>query len=251
MSKEHPCCPPNSLPKLDYHGVIKGKIEEISGVKNYITGDNPKTIIFCPDVFGIESGRTRQAADHLSEFGYSVVVTDPFNGNPWSEKKGFGKDFSEWIAKIEPKALENYVLTDLLPHLKKHGKTQFAMLGTCFGCWMGIRLCAVSKEIKVGVNWHPSFQIEEMHKGSSKDLMHLITQPQLLIPAQNDPDSVKEHGEFIKILEKTTHGKVEVHPMETQPHGFTVRGDLSDPVVKKAYEETLDYTRVFLEKYFK
>jgi dienelactone hydrolase len=86
----HPCCPPNAEKYLapDYNTI--GDIQSTKeGIDFYSVGkenieNNKKAIYLCPDIFGWNSGRTRNIADYFSTHGYYVVVpkllTPPING---------------------------------------------------------------------------------------------------------------------------------------------------------------------------
>ena len=250
MSQEHPCCPPGSLPKLHHTTENKGKIEFIGGYNNYIVGDSPRTIILIYDIFGLTGGRTKDLADTIASFGYTVVVPDPLKGDYWKEDAPLGPELFAWMAQKKLDDFEMYFQNFLLLELAEREKTEFAIIGSCYGVWVAARLAAICKELKVLVGFHPSLQVEELQGGSIKTLLEKITQPTLLFPASNDPANIKEGGEYIALLKEKTKGKTEVYSMETVPHGFMNRGDLNDPVVKKAYDETLTTTKEFLTKYF-
>ena len=64
-----------------------------------------------------------------------------------------------------------------------------------------------------------------------------------------DPGTTPDAEAMVVSLKKTTHNKVEVHEIETMMHGFVVRGDLKDPAIFKAYEDTLANTKKFLAKF--
>lgn len=72
------CCPPNAEPYLaaDYSAV--GEIVTLpSGLKVYSSGkvsDLSRAVIIVPDVFGWNSGRTRNVADLFASHGYLAIV---------------------------------------------------------------------------------------------------------------------------------------------------------------------------------
>ena len=56
--------------------------------------------------------------------------------------------------------------------------------------------------------------------------------PQLLLPAGNDADMVKEDGEVIKLLREKEFGDdCSVHTYPEMAHGFMCRGDVQRPEV--------------------
>jgi hypothetical protein len=72
------CCPPNAHGYLASSKDHKGtKITVSGGTEIYTTGNlgqSGRAILVCPDIWGWDSGRLRNIADHLAEAGYLVVV---------------------------------------------------------------------------------------------------------------------------------------------------------------------------------
>jgi hypothetical protein len=72
------CCPPNAHGYLASSKDHKGtKITVAGGSEVYVTGNlgqSGRAILICPDIWGWDSGRVRNIADHLAEAGYLVVV---------------------------------------------------------------------------------------------------------------------------------------------------------------------------------
>jgi dienelactone hydrolase len=72
------CCPPNSHGYLASTRDHKGaEITVFGGVEAYSVGalgQSERAILICPDIWGWDSGRLRNVADHLAEAGYLVVV---------------------------------------------------------------------------------------------------------------------------------------------------------------------------------
>lgn len=249
MDKEHPCCPSNSLPKLDFSAPTKGTISKLGDVSLYTVGEGPKVFIFLYDIFGFSAGRTQQVCDQISAFGYTVVLPDILKGEVWKESDPLGPELYKWLSQINYNTIEEFIVKTLIPELKKQGKTSFAVGGTCFGAWVGLKLLAVCDDIKAGVSYHPSFKIEELQGRTIADIAVNVKQPHLMIPGQNDPDNVKNGGEIVKILEKTTAGRIEVVEMNDVQHGFLVRGDIKNETVLKRVEQSLSLTKEFLAKY--
>lgn len=64
--------------------------------------------------------------------------------------------------------------------------------------------------------------------------------PAYLFPAGNDPSNVKPHGEVIKILQdKFGSDKCGSHEFPDMVHGWTTRGDTSDPKVKRDVKKAM------------
>lgn len=81
---------------------------------------------------------------------------------------------------------------------------------------------------------HPSLGVEEIFGGDINELTQSLKCPAHLFPAQNDPDNVKPNGEVVNILKlKFGADKVGSHEFPEMIHGWTVRGDVKDPKVKR------------------
>lgn len=74
------CCPPNSWPELatDYKSV--GNVTKVGDLEIYYVGKGPKCIIWNYDIFGFDSGRTRQLCDLFAKEGFLVVMPDFYRG---------------------------------------------------------------------------------------------------------------------------------------------------------------------------
>ena len=72
------CCPPHSHGYLASTRDHKGtKITAVGGTELYSTGslsESGRAILLVPDIWGWDSGRVRNIADHLAQAGYLVVV---------------------------------------------------------------------------------------------------------------------------------------------------------------------------------
>lgn len=103
-----------------------------------------------------------------------------------------------------------------------------------------------------GVVPHPSFQLEDFaYGGSSIKMMENVKKPMLLMPAGNDPDTVRAGGDLFEILKKNNP---ESQTLSTEfadmQHGFSLRGDVNDEKIKVAVQLFLDTTFNFLAKFF-
>ncbi|XP_023322332.1 hydrolase tropI isoform X2 [Eurytemora carolleeae] len=224
------CCPTDSWGKLEVEGYEpKGVIEKVGDLEMYRVGEGEKCIIWNYDIFGINSGRTKQTADLFAESGYMVIIPDYYrNGDfrsPWDADVGeFIKEKSNWAS------LEKDWKESILPYAESHGAKRFGTLGTCWGTYVGMRLSADPKML-AGVSWHPSHTpiIGKLGEDST-EIMKAVQCPQLIMPAATDPVADKTGGEHVQILEEGAG--VEVIEFPDMQHGWTVRGDMSDPKVK-------------------
>ncbi len=231
------------------HPAFKSNVLEIGGWKVDFMGDSPKVIIYFGDIYGFHSGHTQKTCSDLANLGYTVANVDWLFGLPWREDLPLGHEFQTWASKIRVRESIEFVQDNLLPRLKAEDKTDFAVAGSCAGAWISLHVSAAIPEIKANISFHPSYIIEQYHGGDIKTVMAKVTQPQIIFPAHNDPVDIKPNGELIHILEKSTGGKVESHPHESEQHGYMNRADLKVPHSAKAYNDTLIATGQFLKKY--
>ena len=72
------CCPPNAEPYLAADYATKGFLATLpSGLNVYVSGsasESRRAVIILPDVFGWNSGRTRNIADMFAADNYLAVV---------------------------------------------------------------------------------------------------------------------------------------------------------------------------------
>ena len=75
------CCPTGSLDRLGEQGYQpKGKVVRVGDLDIYVVGSGGKCVIWNYDIFGFNSGRTKELADLLAESGFLVVMPDYFRG---------------------------------------------------------------------------------------------------------------------------------------------------------------------------
>lgn len=75
------CCPKSGWPELksDQEYKDRGQVDaKVNGsdLDIYRVGSGEKCVLWCYDIFGFNSGRSRQLADLLSEQGYLVIMPD-------------------------------------------------------------------------------------------------------------------------------------------------------------------------------
>src|SRR5690242_17855755 len=135
-----PCCPKDSEPKLVTDYKPKGTTIDVNGLPMYTIGEGQKTIIVCPDIFGVDSVRTKEICDKLSEQGYLVVLPDFFRGDPWKQEKQFSGFFG--FFNIVRRAMRNpwKKLSEdfdkcIYPYLEQKGVTKIGMMGFCWGAY--------------------------------------------------------------------------------------------------------------------
>ena len=82
-------------------------------------------------------------------------------------------------------------------------------------------------------------------KEDEENILKNIKSPQLFMPAGADPDSVKRSG-----LSKEVLGDgIEIIEFPDMRHGWTTRGDLSDPTVERDVKKAFNFVLAFFGKY--
>ena len=243
------CCPSGSEPALKSDYIPKGKIEDVDGLPIYYIGQGEKAIIFVYDIFGFDSGRTKQMCDELAAEGYLVVLPDFFrhDGLKSSDMEGFFGFFrclnrfrknNSWEKGSEDFNKRIY------PFLEKKGVKKIGMLGTCWGSYYVFKASAEGK-ISAGANFHPSLM---MRKETPQELARAQKCPQMMLLGKNDPANIKEGSEVEKILHEK-FGKVALFKtFGEMKHGWVVRGDIKKPAVARDYKIAMDMAIDFFKK---
>ncbi|GAB9476859.1 hypothetical protein Gpo141_00013917, partial [Globisporangium polare] len=80
------CCPPTALSAVQGDPTATvGFTTKFNNTNLYVAGPAAGTtvkvgLISLPDIFGPDSGRTKEDADNLAKLGYAVVVVDLTGG---------------------------------------------------------------------------------------------------------------------------------------------------------------------------
>ncbi|KAF1991569.1 dienelactone hydrolase family protein-like protein [Aulographum hederae CBS 113979] len=235
MSQSKACCSVPPVVGSDYKD--KGKYEQISGMKTYVTGPAKakRSILVVYDIFGFFP-QTTQGADILaygdSEQPTRVFMPDFFDGKPadisWyppdNDEKGkkLGEFFS--TAAAPPKTLQR--LKPFVDEVKKSqydGTDSWGLLGYCWGGKI-VNLASKGDTIfKAAAVCHPAM----VDPSDAPD----VTIPFAMLPSKDeDKNDVAKWEEGLKVTKK-------VEWFDDQIHGFmAARGDLSNESVKNEYE---------------
>ncbi|KAG6613705.1 putative endo-1,3-1,4-beta glucanase [Phytophthora cinnamomi] len=231
------CCPVTAEPARDPAAHI-GVLKKAGNTNIYVTG--PATskagVIAYPDIYGLDSGRTKADADMLGKLGYTVVVVDLTDGDylndtdglvDWFKKYTFAEDFAPRIQ-------------DAVNYLKgEAGAERIISYGMCWGSWVGATQTTQADPVVLGhVSFHPTWIVENMLKGDGAvdKLAESVKVPQLLMAAGDDPDFVKPNGSVHKIFQARADigPKSDVLLFADQNHGWVHRGDMSNDATKAA-----------------
>ncbi|KAG2089661.1 Alpha/Beta hydrolase protein [Suillus cothurnatus] len=236
-----------------HEGEPSGTLETIDGVACYVATPTvdyakDKVILFLPDAFGIELINAKLLADDFAKNGFKVVAIDYFNGGglPADQVLNDKKfDLYAWLA-AHGAEVTRPPLDKVIAALKEEGVTKFGATGYCFGGRYIFDL-AFDNVIQCAVASHPSLlklpdDLETYFSKSTAPLLINTCENDRLFgaEAQAKADEIFGDGKFAPGYRR------EYFPGCT--HGFAVRGDLSDPLVKAGKEGSfLASVEFFLE----
>ena len=135
MSSEGCCCPPGSWPALKSDYVPKFHEEDLAGYNTYVAGninEQKKVVLLIPDIFGINSGRTKAIADSFNNEGFYTVVPDLFKGDTFPEGADIPSELPAWAKKF-PHELVKQSISQVVAALKEKGATEIYLGGFCWG----------------------------------------------------------------------------------------------------------------------
>jgi hypothetical protein len=100
---------------------------------------------------------------------------------------------------------------------------------------------------KAGVSFHPSHSpiCSMMLKEDEGELLKAVKCPQLFMPADGDHENTRPSGLGRKILGDS----LEIVEFPDMQHGWTIRGDLTDPKVDRDVKKAFNLALAFLGKY--
>jgi len=235
----------SSLPALDNKNYVEeGKVVDLGGLDVYVVGNGTKCIIWNYDIFGFDSGRSRQLCDIFASEGFTVIMPDYYRGTFQDPAKPGTVEFlkketnwsklqEDWEEKIHPYAVES------------KGAETFGAIGTCWGSYMTIRL-STYPEVKAGVSMHPSHSpIMTLLGEDEEEILNNVLSPQMLMPSKTDSPNVMPGG----LAEKILGNNVEILEFPEMNHGWTTRGKLEDKKVEKDVKKAVNKAIDFFKKH--
>ncbi|KAJ7269533.1 chlorocatechol-degradation protein [Mycena rebaudengoi] len=228
----------NCFIAVTHGGTPEGKHEKIGGIDCYIATPvipypKDKLVIFLSDIFGLALQNNLLLADDFARNGFKTVVIDLFNGDPISVNPPPGFDREAWSASHGP-AQTRPPIDKVIAALKEEGATRFAGAGFCFGARYVFDL-AFDGILQVSAISHPSRLVvpDDLEKYAA------VSQAPLLINSCEDdkPFPLEAQAQADRIFGDGNFApgyKREYFPGCS--HGFTVRGDMTDPKVKAGKE---------------
>mmetsp|Transcript_28803 Transcript_28803/g.72480 ORF Transcript_28803/g.72480 Transcript_28803/m.72480 type:complete len:257 (-) Transcript_28803:16-786(-) len=253
------CCPPGSWPALTANHTprfpqpVQLADDGLQGYVAVPAAPTDKAVILVPDIFGPNSGRTKNIADQFSEEGYLTVIPDIFRGDdyPEAEFAQFGEKGPGWAAKFDH-ALIKRELAKVVQFVQARGAKRVGMMGFCWGNWaifVALAEASVGSAVQAVVGPHPSLQLEPwVFKGDPVVLAQAVpdTVAVLLLPAANDPDFVKEGGGVVAALQ---HADSRAATFADMQHGWVNRGDVSKEEVARDVRKALEMASDYFKKH--
>lgn len=103
------CCPESAWGALKNEKYDPlGTIETVDDLDIYYLGNSSKCIIWNYDIFGFDSGRTKQMVDFLAAHGYMAILPDYYRGTfvdpantPPEETLAFLKEQTDWNGRLK------------------------------------------------------------------------------------------------------------------------------------------------------
>ncbi|KAJ8487117.1 hypothetical protein ONZ45_g14439 [Pleurotus djamor] len=237
---------------VTHEGTPAGKWEVLNGVETYVATPEieypkDKAVLFMTDIFGPRMINIQLLADDYARNGFKVYVPDIVNGDPVPTAILSGNtsiSIPEWLKDHGPEQTTPTV-EKAIAALRAQGMKEIGACGFCFGA----RYCfnvAFAGELKVAVVSHPSLlEIADIEKYSKTNV------PLLVNSCEFDDlfsDDVRDGFDQALGGDNFAPGYKRTY-FEGCAHGFSVRGDLSNPKVLAGKEGAFKASIEWLLKY--
>jgi dienelactone hydrolase len=187
-------------------------------------------ILLLPDIIGHAFVNSQLVADQFAANGYLVVMPDQFHGDSIPLNRPPGLDLQKWL-KGPPGHLPDRVdpiIDACLKVMRDLGCKKLGAAGYCFGAKYVVRYLQPGK-IDAGFCAHPSFV-------DNKEL-ETVKGPLSIAAALIDHHfPLDKRCESEEILGKTGQ-PFQINLFSNVQHGFALRGDIKQDVVKFAKEQ--------------
>ncbi|CAK4657393.1 hypothetical protein LEN26_001780 [Aphanomyces euteiches] len=244
----HTLCPPDSAPA----NWTSSSLTPIHiGSTDVFFFDNPRShdlLLVFPDVYGMDSGRSKENSAKLSAW-YNVAFVD------LATDYLVDFDLPRLVAWLESHPFESLLpkIQQVISHFKtKRRVDKVAAVGYCWGAWVVAKYSSTPRtELSAGISFHPSWTAEEAFHGpgSGAAIANNITVPQLILTAGNDEEWIQPRGQVDQTL-RARHVPARLREFQNVTHGWMNRGNLTDPAVALAFHQALyDETLPFLHSY--
>lgn len=229
-NKPSACC----LQTTDHSGESVGKYLDIYGLTTYASGDksSKRLLVLGADIYGYLYINNRLIADQFAHAGYYVLLPDLLK-NDFAIKNHPDPNFiPNWLQRHKPEDV-SVLFTNFVKQAKADLKPAYTVgIGYCFGAKFVIQNLASDGVLDAGAVAHPSLVSEQE--------MEAVTKPLLISAAQTDVMFATElRHKTEEILSKNSQ-RFQIDLFSGVVHGFAVRGDLSDPLVKYAASKAVN-----------
>merc|ERR1712215_578663 len=228
-------------------GVLKerhtnpGEIDLLGDLTVYRFGPatNDKWIIWGHDIYGVDSGRTKEYCEKMNQdLGVTCILPDFFRG-----VDGRPDPIPVWTDEL----IRDW--EDLLvPYLELGEAKSVGVVGTCFGSYIVMHASASGVGfIKGGVSIHPAHPgLMESANEDEASIYSKIESPQSFMDTPDSSETVREDGLASQVIDNTFFTEYE----DPCNHGFFNRGDLSDKAVEacvnRAMADLLEFLMIFV-----
>lgn len=156
----------------------------------------------------------------------------------------------DWIAK---NGTDTFTKRNnaLIADLKSRGFHTFLAAGTCWGGWASFRCARDFPGLLSAINiWHPSCQLEGVHKGDVIDLAKSVKCPVYFHVCSNDDRSLYESdaGKIVQAV-RSNNVRCIVDYYPDMMHGFMTRGSDDDCKVQRDLTRGLETGIAFLSSF--
>ncbi|KAH8915946.1 hypothetical protein BT69DRAFT_1271060 [Atractiella rhizophila] len=239
-----------------WEGTPNGTMQTINGVPTYVTiNKKPKqdrtALIYLTDVFGLPEVNNKLLADDFSEF-FDVYAPDYLRGDPVPLSELNDPNVADFLNVWKLNHTEEVtfpVIENLIDGLKKKGYKRFVSTGYCFG---GTSFAAPFLDdpltpISAGPQ---AIKLASQNLVSASTTSHpsLLTLPDDFVNLRNSSHAPFQINAIIddffnltsqvmvdQIMEGYTPG-YDRNVFIGVPHGFAIRGNMSDPLERAAKE---------------
>ena len=219
-----------------HEGKAVGTYEQVFGLDTYVTGTsnspNDKVIVILTDIYGNRLINTLLNADQFAAAGYRVYIPDLFDGDYADINDQDRVKLPEWFKRHTPE-ITKPISDAFVRSIRKEFNPKFlAVVGYCFGAKYAIHQIAAADGVAdCCAVAHPSLVTIEEVAAISKD------KPILISAAETDPIFPPELRAQTEAKLKEIGARYQVDLFSGVSHGFSVRGDITNPVVKYAKEK--------------
>eukprot|EP00091_Calanus_sinicus_P018638 TRINITY_DN4321_c0_g1_i8.p1 TRINITY_DN4321_c0_g1~~TRINITY_DN4321_c0_g1_i8.p1 ORF type:complete len:256 (-),score=50.93 TRINITY_DN4321_c0_g1_i8:74-841(-) len=232
--------PEEAFSELWLNHTVPGEVDQLGDltVFRYGPSTNDKWVIWGHDIYGVDSGRTKEYCEKMNtDLGVTCILPDFFRG-----AEGKPDPIPVWDGQLSLDWEER-----LVPYLEAGGAQSVGVVGTCFGSYIAIQTSASGASfMKGGVSIHPAHPgLMESASEDEAETYAMIESPQFFMDTPDSAESVRKGGLASTVIATTYFDEFE----DPCNHGFFNRGDLTDPAVEECVSRAMDHLVEFMTDY--